>query len=126
VGAVRQIRAEYAVPPAKNIEAIAVSGNGGGAAHDIARVFREESALVERLSRASLRIETHAPTGAAAHAVLTGGTSLVVLLAGLVDVDKECSRLRGELTSLEKQLDALESRLTNEKFVSKAPPDVVA
>jgi valyl-tRNA synthetase len=81
---------------------------------------------VERLSRASLRVGKTAPEGAAAHAVLTGGASLVVPLAGLVDVDKECARLRGELASLEKQLHALEGRLANEKFVSKAPADVVA
>jgi valyl-tRNA synthetase len=124
VGALRQIRAEYAVPPGASIEAVAVTGNG--AARDVARVFREEASVVERLSRASLRTADTAPAGAAAHAVLTGGTSLVVPLAGLVDVQKECTRLRGELTSLEKQLESLESRLANEKFVSKAPADVVA
>jgi valyl-tRNA synthetase len=128
VGALRQIRAEYAVPQGKSIEAIAVAGNGAASrsSRDVARVFREESGVIERLSRASLRMAERAPAGAAAHAVLTGGTSLVVPLAGLVDVEKECSRLRGELTSLEKQFDALESRLANEKFVSKAPADVVA
>jgi valyl-tRNA synthetase len=123
VGALRQIRAEYAVPPGTAIEAVAIAGNG--AAGDIARVFREEAAIVERLSRASLIVATTAPQGASAHAVLTGGTSLVVPLAGLVDVEKECTRLRGELTSLEKQLQALEARLANDKFVAKARPDVV-
>ena len=58
--------------------------------------------------------------------MLSGGLSLVVPLAGLVDVDKECARLTGELASLEKQLAGLEGRLSNEKFTSKAPPDVVA
>jgi valyl-tRNA synthetase len=125
VGALRQIRAEYAVPPGKSIEAIAVAGNGAAATRDIGRVFREEASVVERLSRASLRIAEVAPAGAAAHAVLTGGMSLVVPLAGLVDVDKECSRLRGELASLEKQLQSLEGRLANDKFVSRAPADVV-
>ena len=125
VGALRQIRAEYAVPPGKSIEAVAVSGNGTSTARDMSRVFTEEAPVVERLSRASLTVASSAPSGASAHAVLTGGTSLVVPLAGLVDVEKECTRLRGELTSLEKQLHALEGRLANEKFVSKAPPDVV-
>jgi valyl-tRNA synthetase len=123
VSALRQIRAEYAVPPGKSIEAVAVAANGSSA--NMGRVFAEEGPLFERLSRAELRVEREAPSGAAAHAVLTGGTSLVVPLAGLVDVQKECARLQGELTSLEKQLTSLESRLGNEKFVSKAPPDVV-
>lgn len=125
VGALRQIRAEYAVPPGKSIEAIAVAGNGAATARDIGRVFREEATVVERLSRASLRIAETAPTGAAAHAVLRSGASLVVPLAGLVDVEKECARFRGELAALEKQLLSLESRLANEKFIARAPVDVV-
>jgi len=125
VGALRQIRAEYAVPPGTAIDAVAVTGNGASSSRDIARVFREEAGVVERLSRASLRVADSAPAGASAHAVLSGGTSLVVPLAGLVDIDKECARLRGELTSLEKQLQSLESRLANDKFVAKAPADVV-
>jgi len=132
VGAVRQIRAEYAVPPGRGIEAIAIAnGDGagakGGGVAAVARIFAEESEVVERLSRAQLRVEASAPedAGAAAHAVLTGGTSLIVPLAGLVDVEKECARLRGDLGSLEKQLASLEGRLSNEKFIAKAPADVV-
>jgi valyl-tRNA synthetase len=116
VGALRQIRAEYAVPPGKSIEAFAVGANG---------VFTEEAGVVERLSRVTLRMAQTAPAGAAAHAVLSGGASLVVPLAGLVDVDKECARLRAELAGLDKQLTALSGRLANDGFVSKAPANVV-
>jgi valyl-tRNA synthetase len=116
VGALRQIRAEYAVPPGTIIEVLVVGTNGA---------FREEGAVVERLTRSRFRATDTAPTGAAAHAVLTGGVSLVVPLAGLVDVDKECRRLRGELESLDKQTMALEGRLANQKFVAKAPPEIV-
>jgi valyl-tRNA synthetase len=116
IGALRQIRAEYAVPPGKSIEAFAISTNG---------VFAEEAGVVERLSRVSLRAVESAPAGAAAHAVLAEGASLVVPLAGLVDVEKECARLRAELESLERQLSALGARLANESFVAKAPAAVV-
>ena len=119
VGTLRQIRAEYAVPPGTSIEAFAIGSNG------VLDVFKEESDLFERLSRSTLRVAASAPAGAAAHAVLGGGASLVVPLAGLVDVEKECARLRGELESLEKQLAALTGRLSNEKFIAKAPKDVV-
>jgi valyl-tRNA synthetase len=122
VGALRRIRAEYAVPPATSIQATIVPGRG--AADAVARAF-DDTAIVERLARASVTVSDSPPAGAAAHAVLAGGTSLVIPLAGLVDVEKECARLRGELTSLEKQLQALEGRLANDKFMSKAPPDIV-
>jgi valyl-tRNA synthetase len=116
VSALRQIRAEYGVPPGTGIEAFIASDK---------QVFRDEAGIVERLARATLKATHTAPQGAAANAVLTGGVSLAVPLAGLVDVEKECARLRGELESLEKQLTALSGRLANEKFVAKAPKDVV-
>jgi valyl-tRNA synthetase len=58
--------------------------------------------------------------------VLGRGIELVVPLAGAVDVEKECAKLRGELSALEKQLAALRGRLANEKFTGKAPAEVVA
>jgi valyl-tRNA synthetase len=48
-----------------------------------------------------------------------------VPLAGLVDVEKECAKLRQELAGLEKQLGGLERRLTDEKFTARAPAHVV-
>jgi valyl-tRNA synthetase len=66
-----------------------------------------------------------APAGAAAHAVLPRGLELVLPLAGVVDLEKESAKLGNELGGLEKQLNALRGRLANEKFTSKAPPEIV-
>jgi valyl-tRNA synthetase len=44
----------------------------------------------------------------------------------LIDVAKECARLRTELTALEKQLTALEARLENPGFLARAPAQIVA
>jgi len=57
--------------------------------------------------------------------VLSRGTNLIVPLAGLVDVKKECDRLGTELANLEKQLTALEGRLGNPGFVNRAPAHVI-
>ncbi len=119
VSALRQIRAEYAVPPGKLVDAHAVAGDGA------ARVFAEEGSVIGRLARVALRVGGAAPAGAAAHAILSGASELVVPLAGLIDVEKECARQKAELANLEKQITALEGRLANEKFVSKAPAAVV-
>ncbi|HEU4996699.1 MAG TPA: class I tRNA ligase family protein, partial [Gemmatimonadaceae bacterium] len=121
VGALRQIRAEYSVPPSTHIRAY------GSRLGDIFKVSDsgEATSIVERLARAQVSMDAP-PPGAAAHAVLSAGATVTVPLAGLVDVEKECAKLRAELASLEKQLVALESRLGNEKFVAKAPEDVVA
>ena len=57
--------------------------------------------------------------------VLPGGAEVVVPLAGVIDVDKECARVQGELAQLEKQLAGLRQRLANENFVARAKPEVV-
>jgi valyl-tRNA synthetase len=119
VVALRQARADYNLPPGTSIDAVVVAT--GVLAHTAAA----ESATIGRLARANVRVVDHAPTGAAAHAVLSGGSSVAVPLAGLIDVDKECAKLRQELTDLEKQLDALERRLGDGKFTARAPAHVV-
>ncbi|HEX5829389.1 MAG TPA: valine--tRNA ligase [Gemmatimonadaceae bacterium] len=120
VSAVRQVRADYNLPPSRVIEARVVPP--AGARH----VFDEEAALIGRLARCQLQVggEAHGG-GAAAHVLLPGGGAVEVPLAGLVDVEKECARLRGELAQLEKQLAALQGRLASETFVSRAPAAVV-
>ena len=120
--AVRQIRGDNNVAPGKMIEVVVVPKGGDGAR----ALFEREAATVGRLTRGEVRVAASAPEGAAAHAVLPGGTEVVVPLAGLIDVDKECARLRGEVAELEKQIESRAGRLANEKYVSKAPPQVVA
>ena len=58
--------------------------------------------------------------------MLPSGVEIVLPLAGVVDLTQECGRLRSEAASLEKQLAALTGRLGNERFVAKAPAEIVA
>ncbi|MFW5882979.1 MAG: hypothetical protein ACOCVG_01280 [Verrucomicrobiota bacterium] len=46
-------------------------------------------------------------------------------MASAIDVKAEIARLEKELADLEKRVKAGESKLSNEKFTSKAPPEVV-
>jgi valyl-tRNA synthetase len=117
--ALRQIRADYNLPPGKSIDAVVIAGGAAGG------VYAAEAATVGRLARATLRVVDRAPTDAAAHAVLAGGSALAVPLAGLIDVEKECAKLREELVGLERQLVALERRLGDERFTARAPAHVV-
>ncbi|HVX39681.1 MAG TPA: valine--tRNA ligase [Gemmatimonadaceae bacterium] len=119
--AVRQIRGDNAVAPGKTIDVLLRPAPGA-----TRTLFEREAAAVGRLARATVTIADGAAEGAAAHAVITGGTEIVVPLAGLIDVDKECARLRGEVAELEKQIAAREGRLNNAKYVERAPANVVA
>ncbi|HUF64836.1 MAG TPA: valine--tRNA ligase [Gemmatimonadaceae bacterium] len=117
VTALRQIRADYNIPPGQSVRAWVVS-------RDPAIVVSEQL-TVSHLVHAELVIGEAGEPTAAAHAVLGDGSELIVPLAGLVDIDRECARLRAELSELERHLGSLEQRLANERFTTRAPAAVV-
>jgi valyl-tRNA synthetase len=118
VNAIRRLRADYAITPGKTVPSALIPSNGSA-------VYAEEAGLIGRLARAEVSVARQAPSEAAAHAVLPDGTQVVLPLAGVVDLVRECTRLRGELAQLEKQLEGLRARLKNENFVSRAKPEIV-
>jgi valyl-tRNA synthetase len=124
--ALRQARADYAVPPKATVAAF-INTVRDRNPERAAEVFHAEGVLISRLARASVHVNAGSSAGgvAAAHSLLASGTELVVPLGDVVDVAKECRRLRGELEELEKQLNSLRGRLANEGFVSRAPAHVV-
>jgi valyl-tRNA synthetase len=118
VGALRQLRADYNVPPRRMLDATIVP---------ILRsrtVYVEEAEAVGRLADCNVRVG-EAPSTLSATAVLSDGSTVVLSLAGAIDVEKECARFQAELTKLSAQLESLRKRLANERFVSQARPDVV-
>ena len=56
---------------------------------------------------------------------LVGDTEILVPMAGLIDKDAELARLTKEVDKLQKELQRVQGKLSNEKFVGKAPADVV-
>jgi len=118
--AIRQIRGDNAVPPGKSITVFVRPTNGSG------ELFQGEASTIGRLTRAELHVVETAPAGAAAHAVLTGGSEIVIPLAGLIDIEKECAKMRAEVSELDKQITSREGRLNNPKYVERAPANVVA
>jgi valyl-tRNA synthetase len=119
VAALRTIRSEYNVPPSKNISAFVL------ATEERRRILDEEFSLINRLARTRLAFVETMPSTPGANVILPGGTELIVPLEGIIDVNKECARLRTELAGLEKQLGALQARLANPTFAERAPSHVV-
>jgi valyl-tRNA synthetase len=118
--AIRQVRGDNNVAPGKTIDVLIRPKSEARA------VFEREATTIGRLTRSAIRLVDDAPEGAAAHAILSGGTEAIVPLAGLIDVDKECARLRGEVAEFEKQIVSREGRLSNAKYLERAPANVVA
>jgi valyl-tRNA synthetase len=119
VSAVRQIRSDYAISPGKSMDVIIQSRANRA-------LFTEHASLIGRLSRSAVKVDGQGAGTAAAHSVLADGSEVIVPLGGLVDLTKECRKLRTELEQLEVQLEALSKRLRNEGFTSRAPANVVA
>ena len=62
------------------------------------------------------------PCGVAVGAMATA----YVPLAGVVDLKAECERLAKQEDEIVKYLASLQTKLSNEKFVSRAPAEIVA
>jgi valyl-tRNA synthetase len=56
---------------------------------------------------------------------LAGEMEILVPMAGLIDVEAERQRISKEIGKLTKEINGLNGRLGNEKFVSNAPEEVV-
>ncbi|MCH7698523.1 MAG: valine--tRNA ligase [Chloroflexi bacterium] len=121
VRAIRNIRSERKVEPAKFIEAFVVTPDESGMA--------ASGSYIEALARVRpLRIVSNAsdaPREGVATAVLPHAV-VVVPLAGMLDTGEEREHLSKEIEETETYIKRLDGKLSNEQFLSKAPADVVA
>ena len=122
VTAVRNIRGEMNVSPAKQIELLLDGG------HDAdRRRMKETEALLKRVAKVqSWRWLGEGEDAPAASVQMVGDLKLLVPLAGTVDVSAERTRLGKEIDKLKKDMARVEGKLGNANFVAKAPPAVVA
>jgi valyl-tRNA synthetase len=117
VDALRRFRAEADIPPGKVLEAVFV-GDGGGAEGRYAPYAGAFRAL------AKTTVVFTGDQGEGATVVLVPGGRLEV--AAAVDRAEELTRLEQQLAKAEAEVERGETRLGNEKFVSRAPEAVVA
>jgi valyl-tRNA synthetase len=120
---VRRLRKEYGVPEGGRI-AIHVWRSGVNGGDGFPTLVREQAPALEQLARVN-RIETDAGHGVGAHAVLKNGVELFVPLEGVIDIERERTRLREEIAKLEGLHAGTSKKLDNAAFVSRAPADVV-
>jgi valyl-tRNA synthetase len=123
IRAVRNIRAEHDVEPGRFVEAYVVAAPAGSRAAEASR------AAIEALARTRpLHIveEAGAAPKEQAIAAVLQGAEVVLPVAGLVDIDAERTRLRGQTTEAQAEVERLTAKLANEQFRSRAPQEVVA
>ncbi|MGL6160301.1 valine--tRNA ligase [Microbulbifer sp.] len=119
---VRNIRGEMNISPAKKIPLLLRGGSDtDGQLLEQTRNLLTKLASLESIS--CLKQGEPAPASATA---LAGDLELLVPMAGLIDVEAESARLEKEIGKLEKELTRVQGKLSNPKFVDKAPAEVVA
>jgi valyl-tRNA synthetase len=119
IGAVRNIRGEMNVPPAK--EADLILNSTTPAALDL---IARNAAYLHKLARVG-QILYNQPRPAAAASAVAQGVEILVPLADLIDVEVEKKRLEKEITRLEGQVVGLTQKLMNRDFIARAPKEVI-
>jgi len=119
---IRNIRAEMNVVPSKKAKVMIVT-----VSNDIKTAMEEGKMYFERLASASevavLSGKKGIPEGAVS--VLINGAEIYLPLEDLVDFEKELERLGKEKDNLEKELQRVRGKLSNQGFVGKAPQSVI-
>jgi valyl-tRNA synthetase len=121
INAIRNIRGEMSVPPSKGIDVVFKVAD-----EEIARLLDEHRRYIAALARTNtIEISSDPIIPKPAARAFPPDVEVHVPLAGLIDIAKEEERLRKELTRVESEIGASDSKLSNEKFLSKAPEHVV-
>ena len=122
VRGIRAVRSEMNVAPSKKAAVYVVSED-----EEILNIFREGRHFFERLSLAGESIMQKDKSGIGSDAVTVAipNATLYIPLGDLVDIAAETERLQKELKRLEGELKRSENMLTNERFLSKAPPEKI-
>ena len=118
----RNIRSEMMIHPSAEMQATIIC-------HDAAKIstINELAGSIKSLTRTgeiTAMQEGDRPKGAASY--IYQDVEIFVPIAGLVDVAKELEKLGKEQGKVETQLEKVTGKLANEKFLAKAPADIIA
>ena len=121
IRSVRTVRNEMNTPLSKPINIIAKVSDASYYA-----VLKENESYIARFSNPEEFVygeDVEAPSDAVT-SVITGA-EIYLPLAGLINIEDEIARLEKEAEKLQQEVDRVEKKLSNEKFVAKAPAAVV-
>jgi len=118
---IRQIRGEMDISPGKPLPVVLQ----GATTADLA-LAEAQAILLHRVGRVeSVTVLGDGEEPPAAATALLGDMRLLVPMKGLIDVDAERARLTKQQDKIKVDLQRSSGKLSNEKFVNNAPPEVV-
>ncbi len=118
---IRSVRTDMNVPVAAMLN-LQVRGAGQAERDMLAR----HDALIKRLARLETVTvsDDTAPKGAIQSVV--GNLTLILPVAGIIDISKEGTRLKKEIEKQSAELNKIEAKLGNQNFVANAPEEIIA
>ncbi|MGE5396727.1 MAG: valine--tRNA ligase [Chitinophagales bacterium] len=122
VRAIRNIRNEFKIPPGVNLATTAIVSD-----LETRTLLEGEAEYVENMANLSHLTVTEKGENKPVQALTAhlGEIEILVPLEGVIDVDKEVSRLKKELQATEAEFDRLNNKLQNQGFLAKAPQDII-
>lgn len=121
VTGIRNVRGEMNIPPKTYVRAVIdASGEHEG------EVLEMNHSYISTLAKAeSIEIVSRAekPEGSATY--VFGDIQVHVLLKGLIDYEKERTRIYKEIKKAEREIELSQRKLANKDFLNQAPPHVV-
>jgi len=121
IGAIRNIRSELNVPPAKKVEVILHSKN-----QESLKKLGRSQVYMESLARTAkivFQADGEKPKSSATSVV--GEVEVFVPLKGLINLEDEERRLQKEITKIIEELNRTHLKLRNEEFLRKARPEAI-
>jgi valyl-tRNA synthetase len=122
IKSIRNIRAEAEAAPGRKLRAVILAEGEGAAAMESCRRYIMNLANITEILLTSDKKET---PDEAMSAIITGA-EIFIPLDDLLDYKAEFERLSREKKKLEDEVARLEKKLSNEGFVAKAPPQIIA
>ncbi|HNR78341.1 MAG TPA: class I tRNA ligase family protein, partial [Parvularculaceae bacterium] len=119
ITAIRSARAEMNVPAGAKIPMVAIAPDAGVSLS--LDLYRD---LIARLARLeSIHVAPDAPKGAVQ--VVHEGGVFALPLAGIIDMEAEKARLKKEIDKCDKEIEAIDKKMSNKNFVERAPAEIV-
>lgn len=121
IQAVRSIRAESNRPLSQGIDLLIKAKDD-----QVEDFLRANQSFIHRFCNPdNLEISQAPQVPKEVKSAVASGVEIFIPLAGLVDFDQEIARLEKELAKWQGEIDRVEGKLANEKFVNNAPEKIV-
>jgi valyl-tRNA synthetase len=116
ISAIRNIRGEMNIAPSKKVNALIKS----------ASIKDHQIEYIKKLAKVDeLTVDLNLTKPKASASAVINDCEIFIPLEGIIDLEVERQRLQKEITRLEASLAGIEKKLSNEKFVANAAPEVV-